>query len=779
MALMPAQGGSFSELLRRAAADKGLTQKQLALEFGKDQSTISLWLKGLRKPSDAETIHKLAGFLGLLPSNLRSLLTDTSPAVLLDDADFERELSALFSGSAPLPSHFTLAGAIRLVRAEGYELRDGEAIPNFERWLKTKLEAAPSPSLNALKTDTDLVEAFFSAWTRDRVRLNIRNLNQAFEQAAQARVASAAPPEISLVEFNRLIREGLTEGVADRLVEYIRGAQNASGRARRGLAQTRGDRVAARWRISPDLVLNRLGGYRTGIRGLDYLMDQGLLPQLGGGPCILIKGLYGRGKSTLALEVAAALAYQSQVVIYLAVEESSAAILERLSYIGYHRIASTETVFDVEHVLTTRNGPVARRFMLSDSNTVDVERIDDTLSNAAPERNGLLWLADLPGSSADLTNRSDTIVQALADLQKRWPTRYFTVVVDSLDAVAPGQDRRALERIMSQARQPRRSTIFICQDSEHSQIRDYLSDIVLQVDVRPRGGDQTERTIEITKGRTQNHLRGVHGLTIRAEEGVRIWPALPTYLAIQKNRYRDADVSTEASWRLGHLDLAAQLEHRFLARSSTILYGPHRTHKKPLALAFLATDIRPDSRRLFVSFNEDQTRILQIVTSYGSQLKSLAEADANTFQLLHQPPEFLFPERIVHWLRRYIRENGEFDRVVISGLNAFIAQSPPVGQEGLFVPALQAAFSDSMILFVESRPTVRDGLDLRNLCDYVLQLDEPEQDTGVVTLKMERGGSATTSAKSIRLVSRPEYPRSPSPFVLELAVEGPRRRRRS
>ena len=55
-------------------------------------------------------------------------------------------------------------------------------------------------------------------------------------------------------------------------------------------------------------MLNRLGGYRTGIRGLDYLMDQGLLPQLGGGPCILIKGLYGRGKSTLALEVAAALA---------------------------------------------------------------------------------------------------------------------------------------------------------------------------------------------------------------------------------------------------------------------------------------------------------------------------------------------------------------------------------------------------------------------------------------------------------------------------------------
>lgn len=739
-----ASPGSEFRLLLLAALKRGhIKQKDLAGQLDKSPSTISFWLSGRQKPAVAEkeTIEKLASILDLSPSHLRRLLDDDSGTVkVATKADFDQHLGWLIHERfETMPTLLDAGSAIQYVRSQGVELEDGD-VPAFQSWLRERLlqtrkeldnKAAP------IHTVSDAVRAFHSVAVRDRFRRNIRDLNAAF----------ATQGSIPRNEFVATLGHGLSAPLQRMLEASLRGESPLSGRLPQPFVDHHAatDRISARWQLSPDFVMGLLGGFSSGIRGLDMLLDGGFLPQVGGGPLVLLRGRHGRGKSTLALELAAALANQSQLIVYLATEERAAAVLERLSFIGYHAVEHGGNFIGVEYDDKRFDAHDQRRdkraFRVTTSNDIPVAEIHSILPRDE-KHIGLLCIATIPPKMADISTRSDRIAQRISELQLLYPERYLTVFVDSLDAITETTRREELEQLFGNQRHSQRMTVFVCKEEGEDRVRDYLADIVIKLDVRQRAEDQTERTVELTKGRTQSHRRGAHAFTIGPEEGVTVYPSIPTYLGIRKQRIRDAAADAVRSWRVNDdLDLDRLLDGNLRQGSSALLYGKPDSLNTPLALSFLAAGRQLGESGLFVSFQEDEGRIRRVASTFRSSLGNLFDDAPAAVKILHQGPGFLFPERILHWLRDET-DRTQYDRIVVSGLTTFMAESPSVSQEALLVPALHEMLlkAGTTVLFAESRHRLRGGLDLSELFDVVLHSSRADDDT--VTLRIERGAAA-------------------------------------
>jgi KaiC/GvpD/RAD55 family RecA-like ATPase/transcriptional regulator with XRE-family HTH domain len=751
---------AFRDALRDALKSRHLKQKELADALGRNPSTVSFWLSGRQKPSisERETIRRLAAFLDIPTGQVVDLIE--GPATVHGarrvetEADFEAELGWLAAEEAEV-SVPSVTGALRRARAAGYEVQ-GEDVDAFRTWLTaaiTHLRDAPTgPTIPAEGVDARHrnVEALFARPVRDTLRQNIRELNALFESQDH---------RIPRDEFIRLLGRGLPDDLAGHLADRAMGLDSARpGRPTPRLVEPDGDDVLARWTLTPDFLINSVGGFSSGLWGLDMLLDGGLLPQVGGGPVVLLKGKHGRGKSSVALEIAASLADQSHLVVYLSTEEQTSAILERLSYIGYHaRERAGERAFRVEYA-DPRMGE-HRTFHVSTSSFVDALDLEQQLENPPVLRSGLLYVVSVPPPFAALADRSDDIVRAIDYVQDRHQLRHVTVLVDSLDAVTSTKDRQDLERLFVQQRKPRRLTIFVCNDD--ATLKDYLADIVIDLSVRQRGDDNTERTLEITKGRTQNHRRGSHAFTIRSEEGVTVWPSVPSYLALWAQRVRSTQEPKPIRWQVNGLDIDALLAGDLKQGSCSLLFGEPGTRKTPLALSFLAgalsADVRESDERgvLFVSFVEDAGRLLSVARTYSGQLSPMLGGRHfhRRVRVMFQPPEFFFPERIFHWLRKEISLHGRsLSRVVVSGLGTYMAQSPPVSQDSALIPGLQEMFRkrDISSLFVECRPTLRDGVDLRELFDVVLQTERQGRGDEV-DLRVVRTEAGNASSHHARL----------------------------
>lgn len=87
---------TFDIRLKELRKGKGITQEQLAKDLGVNNTTISIWERGVRKP-DINTIEQLAVYFGVSTGYLlgddvgRGTIDDTTASVVKREPDYSSE----------------------------------------------------------------------------------------------------------------------------------------------------------------------------------------------------------------------------------------------------------------------------------------------------------------------------------------------------------------------------------------------------------------------------------------------------------------------------------------------------------------------------------------------------------------------------------------------------------------------------------------------------------------------------------------------------------------
>lgn len=809
------QRETFRALLKETLRRKGMSQKQLAQSLNKDPSTVSFWLSGKQRPdvNERETLSQLSDFLGLasageLAEMLRTqpearplappalIKTKSSSVNVASPEGLERELvseghrvsrrEVAEQLAAPrMPTSDDVRLVIRKLREaraqlNGSELsadevqtalrerRFEEADPSeLNAFLGETPEQVPSeprqPEVERLRENRDEPEI------RDRIRLICQQLNREFRRHPE--------PPLTKRELWERTRGVLgdsgfnfTSDMFYALLDYVVERRLAEV-VRQGPEPTDEDLFKPLWVLSADYVINSLFGFSTGNRGLDFLFDGGLLPAVRGGLIAILRGSYGRAKSSVALEIAAGLAKQGQVVLYACTEESPALVLERLSYLGYHTRKKFSQGLLVRY--ESDDGEDTRDFLVATSNFISddvvaplIELADDVAS-----KRGLLLIADVPPPFHALMDKNDALASAVRRMKQTGGClegRFSSLFVDSLDAVSVTERRQLLDDFFAEQRLPRHFT-FLLRDDKQS-VKDFLADIVIHLFVREATQYGTsERCVEIEKCRSQNHRRGPHPFTINQQEGVTVYPSIPSTLNVWANMIPQPTPVEPISWTLPGLDLDELLQGVFTRGGTGLLYGEPGTHKLPLGLSFLAAEVAPpggdapaECHGAIFSLVEDERSLLNLTRNYKEQLAArlLKDDRFETISFLYPSPDYLFPEKFFEWIRNNVAKRRDLRRVVLNGLGTFFAQWPRLRADSTLMPAILATFRKEGVatLLLETSRHIEDDLDWREVADVVL-VSEKNADASI-SLKVERSLFVRRRSNTALIEIEPDSPNS-------------------
>jgi KaiC/GvpD/RAD55 family RecA-like ATPase/transcriptional regulator with XRE-family HTH domain len=730
---------TFVEALTHELHARQWSQKGLAAFLGRDASTVSLWLSGRQRPraEDEPTMRKLAEFLRLDPADVRDLVTvHTAQGDAGHQAgtvrpvrrvsDLKRLLFEDLSHVAErmlLPNTDNWMNGVReRLREQGYDadaalLREvlGEwlqqhPLPPGETYTWDKDGAVlirgtrQDPALTRLNTvipPRRLLEGFRTqfhgdAWIRDAIRQLCARLNAAFTQTGTeelpAHAITAVMHEVLHTDYARAednIIQALLQGLL--MLKLL-------GTADPGV-------LRRRWELSPEFVINRLFGLALDIPGLDFLLEGGLLPPSTTGLTLVIKGRAGTGKTMLALQLAASIAAQGHLAIYLSAEEPPNVLTEQLSYAGYGH-----HVHDATRKTLRRDG---REFALITSNFLEPP---DTMGLASE---GLLLLVSIPNRRAFFhpKNRLLTNLEAVIRQQTRRPA-YVCYVVDSMDAVldhgGPG-GRRLIEDIFNVAKLRQSIGVFISEEhhaadhppsdrDDRSALRDYLADIVITVGYRQRKLAVTERILTIEKCRTQAHFRGAHLFSIQSGRGITVYPSIASLLSMWRKRRRIELSHQPESWKVDEdLNFDRVLRGDVVRGSSILVAGPPSTHKLLVALSFLASGLeaQTDTQMLLISLRDDEAAMLRIIHTYPQFHRLLARRGPSValsprVTIVHVPPGYYTAERFLHWMRQLLKDPQRtpamVSRVVFSTVDQLRYSSPMCAEEPLLIAALTDLF---------------------------------------------------------------------------------------
>lgn len=813
---------TFRALLRGVLQRKGMTQKQLAQSLSKDPSTISFWLSGKQRPdlNEKETLAQLAKLLELPSINeLTEMLRgqpDTKPVApnhlivakkrSVNVASVEGIERALSSEGHRVPRR-EVARQLREprtptsddVRLVIRKLHDERAARGGAEVTAPALQAAlrergfkevdlaalrehlgearepgpvrpPETEIDRLRNRRDEEEI------RDRIRFICRQLNREFK----------GHPERPLTKGELWVRMravlgdsgfNITQPMFYALLDFVADLRLARIESRG--AGPDDYLFAPLWVLSADYVINKLFGFSTGIRGLDFLFDGGLLPAVGGGLIAILKGNYGRAKSTFALEVAAGLAKEGQVVIYACTEESPLLVLERLSYLGYHTRKKFSQGLLARY--ESDEGDDRRDFLVATSDFISNEVVGPLIELAqdVASKGGLLLIVALPPPFQAIMNKSDVLANAVRLMKREGGCldgRFSSLFLDSLDAVSETEQRELLDSFFTDQREHRRHFTFLLRKDSES-VKDFLADIVIRLFTRGDEPGMSERCVEIEKCRSQNHRRGLHPFTINQEEGLTVYPSIPSTLNVWANVLAPPHRPEPIKWSLPELDLDSLLQGAFIRGGTALLYGGPGTHKLSLALSFLAAEAEPQagnsaasSRGAIFSLVEDERSLLNVTGNYERQLASRLLKDGRFERLtfLYPSPGYVFPEKFFNWISNNVSKRQNLSRVVLNGLGTFIAQWPRLRDDSTLIPAILAIFRRAGVttLILETDNHVEKELNWREIADVVLKSTRNGDDS--VSLKVERSLIVRAHPNSARVKPEPDGPES---WILRSSTE--------
>jgi len=762
----------LSDALRARLVEKAWSQKKLAEFLEKDDSTVSIWVSGRQAPrvEDAESIAKLARFLGTTADHVRSLVSAqkgpdaavtsvqqrvTSLPGLLTLIENNAFLRPLVERQYGRPS---AAGLRDRLFEEGYAVEESV----IEKYLaghplRTRGAVRALGGVATLGGIAESAELPDSVEFREAVRQVCRALDALF--AGRNNVTDRG-------EAEQVAGTACSPFIDSRVAADVTHAVIAKCLELRLLQPAGEQQLTRRWSISAEFVLNSLRGLRSGIRNLDFLLDGGWLPPVEGGLAILAKGRAGRGKTMFALQTAASFAAHGHVSIYLTAEESASRLLSRLSYAGY---ASLDDDSGWQQLRT----PDGRTIELLSTN--DLEEDDDQTISRKLEATGrgCLLLVEAPQRRGLFRPNSRLLLcleKILVAAQNAQPkARYLLTIFDSLDALDPQNDRRSQEHVFGFAKL--QGSMVLMSSEVHDgrpqpSIRDHLADIVLRFDVRERVSGFTERVLEIEKCRTQSHIRGEHMFAIHGGRGITVYPSIQALMSVWRRRVRKPVEQPVESWKLPDLDFDAVLGGDLARGSAILLSGPPHTHRFLLGLSFLASGLKAnrDEHVILVSLREDPPAIYRIIASYP-QLHDLLDPDRpdelnQRFRVLHIPPDYFAPERFIHWLQSVFAEYREpsprVGRVLFSSINQLLHNSPIAGVEQLFAAALLELFKRKRVTSLFLASEAERTAEISSAFDVIIFTACEEDD--LVTLRVAHSGpcNAMPGDKVVTKTARPD-----------------------
>jgi KaiC/GvpD/RAD55 family RecA-like ATPase/transcriptional regulator with XRE-family HTH domain len=728
----------LSDALRLRLTEKAWPQKKLAALLQRDESTVSLWVSGRQAPrvEDLEVVDRLARFLGTTADHVRGLVSaqkepGAAPALVHQRVVEVESLRLLLRRNAFLRGLFDL----KLSRTSAVGLRDrffeegyDVDLAVLERFVREESARPPAEAVGskavrargarrasaAPSPPADFADGVAG---REAVRQACRALNALFEGSG-----NMVPRETAEESAGRVCEPLLPPGLARQAASTIV--------ARCGdlhlLRPLPGGLLLRRWPLSPEYVLNSLWGIRSGVRNFDFLLDGGWLPPSERGFTMLAKGKAGRGKTMFALQTAASIAAQGHFAVYLTAEETAAQLLARLSYAGF----APEAIAGGWQTIRTPGGD---RFECFSSNDIEDSDAAFLARRAADTGRGYLFVVEVPQRrglfrpNSRLLLNLESILDSAAARDKR-----ALAVFDSLDALEPPWDRRALERVAAFARHHRAIGLLVSEvhDRRQPSLRDHLVDTVIRFDVRERIPGFTERVLEIEKCRTQSQIRGEHMFAIHGGSGITVYPSVQALLSVWRRRIRRPETAEGESWALPDLNFDEALRRDIVRGATMLLTGPPGTHRFLIGLGFLAAGLlqRPASHAILVTLREDPEAVYRIIANHP-QLAGLLDPSRPgmlnpRLRVLHFPPDYFSAERFLHWLqkvfREYEKQGVEAGRILFSSIGQLLHNSPMFPLEKLFIDALLELFKRKRVtsLFLGSEMDRAD--DTANAFDVIL-----------------------------------------------------------
>ncbi|MGE3958418.1 MAG: RAD55 family ATPase [Vicinamibacterales bacterium] len=446
------------------------------------------------------------------------------------------------------------------------------------------------------------------------------------------------------------------------------------------------DVVTATRPFDPTHLLGRTFGEQTSIPGLNYVFRGGMLMPLERGHVTVISGPAGCGKTVLALQLLADLAARGGFGVYLSLEETTDALLERLR------------VFELEDP----------RFVIARAPLSEVATFFEG-HPLNPDR-GLLLLVDCtadpdtPGPPAPSLER---FLQQVCEVF----AHYFVqraVVLDSLnvlDLPAKGpngahdehQERLALRNLLDEIRARRLRCIAI---SEGDSVRafgklSHLADTAIRLEWHEQQG---RRSLEVVKCRTQDFHAGRHLFRLSDGRGVRIYPSLASVRSTLRRRTPSTLSDRRTLWFEAAPGTPAPAPIK--DRGMILISGPTGVGRSRLALRLLLepTVIQQGDRRtehnpggvLVINFSTPEAKYLQRLTTFGERHRW----DRVPFSRIrwYSPGENLSGSQLVDELRQIIaesrRKNHPIERVLFEDVDATDRFLPSLVEDRLFWPTL-------------------------------------------------------------------------------------------
>lgn len=728
----------FSKLLLEGLKTNHCSQKQLAQTLKRDPSTISLWLVGKQVPriDDEITIKGIAKFLGITAKDVKDVIAREK----YESHDITLALKPLFKVQnkkelrESFPEYYealsrrvahcvsqrgtiSIMGENEALKAEGANI-DEKAIRQIIKELTENIRdhLADKPQEDHVSTiDLSRFQQTYKdiPWIRDAIRRVCKDLEIYFSENIIE--------EVLITDLLEVIRSTLTQSISKEskqpftLGEIAKSILDMMIKIRfliKNPDKNGNETVSQLYEFSSEFLINRLFGISFSISNFDFLFDGGLLMPIGTGQTLLIKGSAGTGKTTLALQIAASMASNGNLSVYLSAEEELSFLLERLSFIGCFRKGDTQS--DNE-LLTMQNND--SEFNLLCSNFIDdqiVSSIDHLTSNG--KKKGVMLLISIPNRN-DFFEKNNRLLSNLSGLLDRFNNQsaYSCFVIDSLDALANNRERRTFEKIFNFAKKNRNLSVFLSESYDESKlpvdpakgshlIQDFLVDTVIHLDYLTRIGFK-ERIIEIEKCRCQNHIRGRHMFSIQSQYGVTIYPSVQALLSVWRKRKRPDQILESERWMLDE-NSQSLCYGDIMSASANLLKGGPSTFKLLLGLSFLASEFLNKEKEispvLLVSLREDEAALMRMVRSHP-QLSSLCIEEKDScrfnplFNVVYSPPDYHTAERFIHKLRiilRTIRDKHQkrVSRVLFSNIDQLFISSPLFSEERLFLGGIIELF---------------------------------------------------------------------------------------
>jgi circadian clock protein KaiC len=377
-------------------------------------------------------------------------------------------------------------------------------------------------------------------------------------------------------------------------------------------------------------------GEPTGLADLDLITD-GLSPH----GLTLILGAPGTGKTTLAMQIAAAAVEDGRDVVYLSMfSESHEKLfmhLRSFSFFDEARMGAAIEMLSLKSVVETEGDDLAQVVFTA----------------LRGKRRPLLLLDGYRGMHAMVGGQ--VAHRFLATLASQLPYLDARCIVT---AEYTGLDVR-----------------------EYAELT--VADEIILLS-RLSHGTGRYRVLEVLKLRGHAFREGPHGMAITAD-GIELYPRLATVLPDEE------PTGSSRRCRFGLAELDGMLGGGLPAYSTTLVSGESGTGKTTLALQYLVAGAEVGEPGLLVTFHERTADLIRKATDLGLDLVSSLER--GTVRILRLPPVELHPDAVAWRIVEEVRQR-RIARVAIDGVRDLERMAGVLGAESDYLAALLETLQD-------------------------------------------------------------------------------------